>query len=65
MAALTSRQPFAFKDPRFSYTLRAWEPHIADAVRICVFRQPAETANSILRQASAVPHLSELSISRR
>ncbi|NHC47608.1 sulfotransferase [Motilibacter aurantiacus] len=40
--------PTARKDPRFSWTLQAWDPALADSVRVCVFRDPSATARSIL-----------------
>lgn len=48
IAAQTQRIPFCFKDPRFSYTLPAWRPFLHDAVFLCVFREPARTAQSIV-----------------
>jgi hypothetical protein len=50
MRAQTARAPFCFKDPRFCYTLPAWRPFIQDAVVLCVFREPARTANSIVKE---------------
>lgn len=46
---LTEREPYCFKDPRFAYTLPAWRPLLKDSVYICVFRDPASTALSILK----------------
>ncbi|NHC16398.1 hypothetical protein G9H71_21665, partial [Motilibacter sp. E257] len=40
--------PTARKDPRFSWTLPAWDPALADSVRVCVFRDPTATARSIV-----------------
>ena len=48
IAAQTAREPFCFKDPRFSYTLPAWRAFLRGAVFICVFREPARTAHSIV-----------------
>ena len=47
---LTVQRPFCLKDPRFCHTLPAWRPFIGDAVFICVFREPARTANSIVTE---------------
>ncbi|MBC8275785.1 MAG: sulfotransferase [Chloroflexi bacterium] len=47
---LVQREPYCFKDPRFSYTLSVWRPFLRNAVFICVFRDPASTAISILRE---------------
>lgn len=47
------QQPFCLKDPRFSYTLPAWMDELpAEVVYICLFRDPVETAHSILRFVS-------------
>ena len=48
---LVAMQPFAYKDPRFCHTLPAWLPFLPDGtVRIVVFREPARTVNSIMRE---------------
>jgi hypothetical protein len=46
--ALTQKQPFCFKDPRFCYTLPVWRPVLKDTVFLCIFRHPAATASSIM-----------------
>ena len=47
------RLPFAFKDPRFCYTLPAWRPHLPrDTAFLCIFREPGRTAASILRECA-------------
>lgn len=48
--SLVAHQPFCFKDPRFSYTLPVWRPFLQDAVFLCVFRHPATTVESILKE---------------
>lgn len=57
IAALTARRPFCFKDPRFSYTLPAWRPHIGDALLLCVFRDPSVTASSMVRECKRADHM--------
>ena len=43
------RQPFAYKDPRFSYTLNAWQPFLPDNCRyLVIYRNPAETCRSMV-----------------
>jgi len=54
---LVSNIPFCFKDPRFSYTLPVWEPFFNAVVYICVFRDPASTAKSILRECNSRKYL--------
>ncbi len=48
---LTQQEPFCFKDPRFCYTLPVWRPFMKNVVFVCVFRHPAETAHSLLKEA--------------
>ncbi|UCG17197.1 MAG: sulfotransferase [Phycisphaerales bacterium] len=58
--AQVDRTPFCFKDPRFSYTLPAWRPYLADTVFVCVFRHPMATAASIVKECQAMPYLRNL-----
>src|SRR5262249_437864 len=51
---LTAKTPFCFKDPRFSYTLPVWRPSLKNVVYVCVFRDPAITAGSIVNEVDAV-----------
>lgn len=59
---LTGRKPFCFKDPRFCYTLPVWRPFLDenDIVYLCVFRNPADTIDSILRECAGRSYLSTL-----
>ncbi|MFO7534595.1 MAG: hypothetical protein R6X19_02755 [Kiritimatiellia bacterium] len=59
LAAAAARTPFCYKDPRFSYTLPVWRPHLAgpEAVYVCVFRQPGRTVNSILKDCGERDYL--------
>lgn len=59
---MTQREPYCFKDPRFSYTLPVWRPLLRDTIFICVFREPANTASSILKQIQNAPHLQGFSL---
>jgi hypothetical protein len=59
---VTQREPYCFKDPRFSYTLPVWRPFLEDAVFVCVFRDPASTALSILKECQDAQYLHSLSI---
>jgi hypothetical protein len=65
IAAVTARQPFCLKDPRFSYTLPAWRPHIGDALLLCVFRDPSVTASSIVRECQTADYMKNLAIDVR
>lgn len=65
IAALTAREPFCFKDPRFSYTLSAWRPHIGDALLLCVFRDPSVTAHSMVRECASADYMKGVAIDAR
>lgn len=44
------KRPYCMKDPRFSYTLKAWRPFLDSETRFIVtFRHPAATARSVAR----------------
>ena len=58
-----AHRPFCFKDPRFCYTLPAWRPSVGHAVFLCVFRHPAETAQSILKECARAGYLKSLAMS--
>jgi hypothetical protein len=65
MAALTCRQPYLFKDPRFSYTLTLWRAHLADdTIFLCIFREPQRTVNSIMMMARTELFLRDLRMTR-
>jgi hypothetical protein len=51
LRATITGTPWCRKDPRFCYTLPVWEPVFRDAVRVCVFREPSRTANSMVALA--------------
>ena len=61
---VTKREPFCFKDPRFSYTLPAWRPFLRNTVFICVFRDPASTVASILKECATARYLRNFRITR-
>ena len=65
IAAATARQPFCFKDPRFSYSLSAWRPYIGDALLLCVFRDPSVTASSIVRECKRADHMRGTEVDER
>jgi hypothetical protein len=62
MVRLTAQHPYCFKDPRFSYTLPAWRLVLDQARFVCIFRHPAATAQSILRERQDEPALHSLSL---
>jgi hypothetical protein len=57
------REPFCFKDPRFSYTLPVWRPFLKNTVFVCIFRDPASTALSIVKECRDAEYLHSLSVS--
>jgi GT2 family glycosyltransferase len=57
MKRLGRRGPFAYKDPRFSHTLSAWRDALPGAKFICIFRDPAATAASIVKECEAEQYL--------
>ena len=59
---VTKKEPFCFKDPRFSYTLPVWRPFLKNTVFLCVFRDPASTAYNILKECQDAPYLHSLKI---
>jgi hypothetical protein len=60
------KEPFCYKDPRFSYTLPVWKKFLKpDTVFICVFREPDITVNSIMKECRTREYLRSLYINRR
>ncbi|HVS08891.1 MAG TPA: glycosyltransferase [Planctomycetota bacterium] len=62
MARLAERRPFAFKDPRFSYTLPVWREVAGELACLCIFREPAATAESIVRECAREEYLRDLTM---
>lgn len=60
---MTNREPYCFKDPRFCYTLSAWRPFLKKTVFVCVFRDPASTALSIVKECKEASYLHTLRMS--
>ncbi len=60
------KTPFAYKDPRFSYTLPVWRRYLEpDTVFICVFREPNITVKSILKECASERYLKSLKIDQK
>ena len=57
---VTQHESYCFKDPRFSYTLPAWRPFLKNTALICVFRDPASTAFSIVKECREASYLHTL-----
>jgi hypothetical protein len=60
--AVTQHNFYCFKDPRFCYTLPIWRPFLKNAVFICVFRDPASTAISIVQECKEAAYLHTLAM---
>ena len=60
--ALTTRAPYCFKDPRFSYTLPVWRPRLRNTRFVVAFRDPTTSARSMLQESQAVPKLARLKL---
>lgn len=62
MRRLAARRPFAFKDPRFCLTLAAWREAVGELGVVCVFRGPADTAESTLREVGEADYLADVEL---
>lgn len=63
---VVEKEPFCYKDPRFSYTLPVWKNFLAkDTAYICIFREPGVTVESILKECRSRDYLADLIINRR
>jgi len=65
IAKITSITPFCFKDPRLSYTLPIWLPHLNNTRFLCVFREPSITAKSIIKECNTTKYLSNFHITHK
>jgi len=64
MRDVVCREPYCFKDPRFSYTLEAWRPELRDPRFVCVVRHPLEVTKSVLRHAERRGYRERLGLDR-
>ncbi len=63
---VAAREPFCYKDPRFSYTLPVWQHFLKpDTGFICIFREANVTVASILKECRSQEYLADLYINRR
>lgn len=63
--AVVRKEPFCYKDPRFSYTLPVWRRFLdPSTVFICIFREPDITVQSILKECRSQNYLADLYINR-
>ena len=62
MRRLAETRPFAFKDPRFCYTLPAWRAALGELGCVCVFRAPAINAESTVRECASQDYLAGVEV---
>ncbi len=56
---------FAYKDPRFNYTLPVWDRFLhADCVKICMFRDPGATVESVVKDWKTAIYMVDFYIDR-
>lgn len=56
---------FAYKDPRFNYTLPIWDPFLKnDVMFICMFRHPSIVVESVIKECNTTDYLSDFYIDR-
>jgi hypothetical protein len=59
----TAKTPFAYKDPRFCYTLPVWAKYLEPGTLFtCIFREPDVTVESMLTECRSVDYLKNLEI---
>lgn len=64
--AYSKRNPFAYKDPRFCFTLDVWKKYLdADVIIIVMLRNPFHTVESVLKECQSVNYLKDFAISRQ
>lgn len=64
IAGFVSKAPYAYKDPRFCYTLPVWRPFLDDTLFVCVFREPPATATSMITECSRARYLRNVRMTR-
>lgn len=61
---VVSHRPFAIKDPRFTYTMDAWEPLMPDgSAYVVVFRHPGRTIPSLAKEIADAAYLRNVRLS--
>ncbi|MCF8359102.1 MAG: sulfotransferase [Prolixibacteraceae bacterium] len=61
-----SYKKFAYKDPRFNFTIPIWDQLLPqDTVIICIFRDPGTTINSIITECKRSKYLAEFYIDQQ
>jgi hypothetical protein len=56
---------YAYKDPRFNYTLPVWNQYLGqDVMFICMFREPQTTVESVIKDCHSADYLKEFYVDR-
>lgn len=63
--SITEKKPYCIKDPRICYTLPVWKKFDNNNICICIFRNPAVTVKSILKECEDMEYLSDLKITKK
>jgi len=57
---------YAYKDPRFNYTLNTWMPFLKkDTLFLCMFRNPSDTIDSVVKECSTAEYLADFTITQK
>ncbi|MEI6684362.1 MAG: hypothetical protein WCO44_17180 [Bacteroidota bacterium] len=60
-----SRADFAYKDPRFNYTLPVWLPYLPETTMfICLFREPGINIGSVLKECETAGYLGDFALTK-
>ncbi|NQU88172.1 MAG: hypothetical protein HQ541_20690, partial [Mariniphaga sp.] len=60
-----SLENFAFKDPRFNYTLKVWNKYLnEEVIFLCIIRHPEIVAESVLKDCQTADYLLDFYISK-
>jgi len=58
--AIRLKSPFAFKDPRFNYTLPVWLRFLPKNTKfICIFRNPVAVIKSVIKECNTMDYLKD------
>lgn len=61
--AVSIKQAFAYKDPRFNYTLPVWLPKLPQNTKfLCIFRNPVAVAQSVIQECNTINYLKDFYI---
>jgi len=62
----TEKQPFAYKDPRFCFTLDVWKQYLpSETIIIAMIRNPLYTVQSVLDECKRANYLNDFYITKQ